>query len=193
MAGMSRTPPRRQDAAARREQLLDAANAVFSEQGVTAPLELVIERAGLGRATLYRNFPDRAALIEALIDRGVDRIAARFARTGAQGPEAFDALLEVLALHVAEAAPLVDYWRAVDLRSPRVAATRRRLLALARAPLEAARAAGRVRDGVTVDDIPLILAMFGACLRGGGPAERRRLALRALALLRAGLLTEPAP
>ncbi|MCD9032472.1 TetR/AcrR family transcriptional regulator [Luteimonas sp. Y-2-2-4F] len=184
---MTHAPPQRQDAALRRERLLDAANAVFSEQGVTAPLELVIERAGLGRATLYRNFPDRAALIEALIDRGVDRIAERFARTGAQGADAFDALLEVLALHVAESAPLVDYWRAVDLRSPGVLATRRRLVALAEAPLAQARAAGRVRDDVAAADVPLILAMFGACLRGGSAAERRRLALRALALLRHGL------
>ena len=53
----------RDDAATRRRRLLDAADEVFSEQGVNAPLELVIERAGLGRATLYRHFPDRTALM----------------------------------------------------------------------------------------------------------------------------------
>ncbi|NEL42881.1 MAG: helix-turn-helix transcriptional regulator, partial [Xanthomonas perforans] len=52
----------RPDAALRRRQILDAADEVFSEHGVNAPLELVVERAGLGRATLYRNFPDRLAL-----------------------------------------------------------------------------------------------------------------------------------
>ncbi|RBF86955.1 TetR/AcrR family transcriptional regulator, partial [Xanthomonas oryzae pv. oryzae] len=62
----------RPDAALRRRQILDAADEVFSEHGVNAPLELVVERAGLGRATLYRNFPDRLALMTALMARGLD-------------------------------------------------------------------------------------------------------------------------
>ncbi len=47
---------------------------VFGQHGVTAPLDLVVERAQVGRATLYRNFPDRTALIQALLQRTVDRI-----------------------------------------------------------------------------------------------------------------------
>ena len=65
----------RADAAARRALILDAADAVFGQHGVTAPLDLVVEKAQVGRATLYRNFPDRTALIEALLDRAVARIA----------------------------------------------------------------------------------------------------------------------
>ena len=48
---------KRPSADIRRAQLLDAADAVFSEHGVTAPLDLVVERAEVGRATLYRQFP----------------------------------------------------------------------------------------------------------------------------------------
>ena len=48
---MSTTRP---PSAERRAQLLDAADAVFAEHGVTAPLDLIVERAQVGRATLYR-------------------------------------------------------------------------------------------------------------------------------------------
>ncbi|MEG2632881.1 MAG: helix-turn-helix domain-containing protein, partial [Comamonas sp.] len=54
---------KRPDAALRRAQLLDAADAVFTVHGVNAPLELVVEHAGVGRATLYRQFPDRDAIL----------------------------------------------------------------------------------------------------------------------------------
>ena len=52
----------RPSSAERRAQLLDAADAVFAEHGVTAALDLVVERAQVGRATLYRQFPDRRAI-----------------------------------------------------------------------------------------------------------------------------------
>src|SRR5690606_13333796 len=47
----ARMPTQRADAAARRAQILDAADAVFGQHGVTAPLDLVVERAQVGRAT----------------------------------------------------------------------------------------------------------------------------------------------
>lgn len=65
----------RADAAARRALILDAADSVFGQHGVTAPLDLGGRKGPVGRATLYRNFPDRTALIEALLDRTVARIA----------------------------------------------------------------------------------------------------------------------
>jgi len=72
----------RADAAARRALILDAADHVFGQHGVTAPLDLVVERAQVGRATLYRNFPDRTALIQALLQRTVDRIRRQVEQLG---------------------------------------------------------------------------------------------------------------
>ena len=72
----------RADAAARRALILDAADHVFGQHGVTAPLDLVVERAQVGRATLYRNFPDRTALVEAMLQRTVERIRAHIAELG---------------------------------------------------------------------------------------------------------------
>ncbi|MEU6676992.1 helix-turn-helix domain-containing protein [Streptomyces sp. NPDC046925] len=59
-------PPRRRDARRNWELLVEAARAEFAEQGLEAPLDVIARRAGVGNATLYRNFPTRAALINAV-------------------------------------------------------------------------------------------------------------------------------
>ncbi|WP_016906354.1 TetR/AcrR family transcriptional regulator [Streptomyces xiaopingdaonensis] len=56
----------RRDAQRNRESLESSAREVFAEQGLHAPLDEIARRAGLGNATLYRHFPDRAALVEAV-------------------------------------------------------------------------------------------------------------------------------
>ncbi|WNO71272.1 helix-turn-helix domain-containing protein [Streptomyces sp. AM8-1-1] len=56
----------RQDAERNRLRILEAAREVYAEQGVEAPLDVIARRAAVGNATLYRRFPDRAALIEAV-------------------------------------------------------------------------------------------------------------------------------
>jgi AcrR family transcriptional regulator len=66
----------RRDAQARREALMSAAEACFHEHGYNVPLEMVAERAGVGRGTLYRNFADREALALAIFEREIDRLEA---------------------------------------------------------------------------------------------------------------------
>ncbi|MBK3577348.1 helix-turn-helix transcriptional regulator [Streptomyces sp. MBT65] len=60
------TPARRRDARRNRELLIEAARAVFTEQGLHAPIDVIARRAGIGNATLYRHFPTRAALVDAV-------------------------------------------------------------------------------------------------------------------------------
>lgn len=59
-------PARRRDARRNRELLVEAAHAVFTEQGLHAPIDVIARRAGIGNATLYRHFPTRAALVDAV-------------------------------------------------------------------------------------------------------------------------------
>ncbi|MFK4544259.1 AcrR family transcriptional regulator [Streptomyces tendae] len=59
-------PRQRRDARRNRELLLEAAHEVFTEQGLDAPLDVIARRAGVGNATLYRHFPTRAALVDAV-------------------------------------------------------------------------------------------------------------------------------
>jgi len=58
----------RKDAERNRTRLLDAARQAFADQGLEAPFEEIARRAGVGIGTLYRRFPTRAALIEALFE-----------------------------------------------------------------------------------------------------------------------------
>ena len=65
----------RADAARNRERVLEAAKAVFSTGGPDASLEAVAKRAGVGIGTLYRHFPTREALFEAVYRREVEQLS----------------------------------------------------------------------------------------------------------------------
>jgi AcrR family transcriptional regulator len=65
----------RVDAVRNRERVLEAANAVFSSGGAEASLEAVARTAGVGIGTLYRHFPTREALFEAVYRREVQQLA----------------------------------------------------------------------------------------------------------------------
>jgi AcrR family transcriptional regulator len=84
--------PMRADARRNYEKLVAAARDVFTEQGSTASLEAVAERAGVGIGTLYRHFPTRQALLEAVYADEVGAMA-RSARDLADR-EPWDAIWE---------------------------------------------------------------------------------------------------
>ena len=68
--------PLRADARRNREKVLAAARAVFAEQGVDAQMDDVARRADVGVGTVYRHFPTKDALLNALTDELFDVIAA---------------------------------------------------------------------------------------------------------------------
>src|SRR6202012_2860643 len=76
----SRKP--RADAARNRERVLEAAKSVFSAGGPEASLEAVARQAGVGIGTLYRHFPTREALYEAVYRREVDQLVELAAPLG---------------------------------------------------------------------------------------------------------------
>lgn len=59
--------PLRADAKRNRERILSAAEEVFSSEGIGAPIDCVAERAGVGVGTIYRHFPDKERLLEAIL------------------------------------------------------------------------------------------------------------------------------
>jgi AcrR family transcriptional regulator len=74
----------RADAERNRERLLEVAKEVFTRDGAAASLDDIARRSGIGNATLYRHFPTRDALIEAVYRNEVEKLAAaeqRFAVT----------------------------------------------------------------------------------------------------------------
>lgn len=66
----------RADAQRNYDRLLTAAREVFRERGTDAPLDEVARRAGVGAGTLYRHFPSRDDLLDALMQAWVERLAA---------------------------------------------------------------------------------------------------------------------
>ncbi|HEY3530770.1 MAG TPA: helix-turn-helix domain-containing protein [Nocardioides sp.] len=64
----------RADALRNRERLIEAAREVFREQGYDASLDEVARRAGVGAGTLYRHFPSRDVLMDAILQSWVDRV-----------------------------------------------------------------------------------------------------------------------
>ncbi|KOU66889.1 hypothetical protein ADK57_18215 [Streptomyces sp. MMG1533] len=66
----------RADALRNRQRILEAARQIFQERGVDAPLDEVAERAGVGAGTLYRHFPTRIALVEAVFEEELAKVAA---------------------------------------------------------------------------------------------------------------------
>lgn len=180
---MPRHRPLRRDAARRRDAVLAAAAEVFAAEGIDAPLEAVADRAGVGRATLYRNFPDRDSLVAAVLDEAFDRLEARADELSGQPGALFD-LIEDLAMIQDRAGALADTLRQADVGRLRARRVQARLRRLFRRPLLTARDAGLINPGVSPDDALLIARMLGGALRGPSVPGRRQ---RALALLFDGL------
>ena len=176
----------RRDAEANRSEILAAADVIFSSHGVTAPLDLICKEAGVGRATLYRHFPDRAELITALLERSIDEVDARSRELGSD-PEAFFHLLRYHAERISRQSALVDYWRVLDPQTGLVERIRNRFQAVFRAPLERAVAAGVCRADLEVSEVGLLVNAIGAALRGRTADEQARLGLRMLDLLSEGM------
>ena len=69
----------RRDAQRNRDQLIDAAREIMRTEGGDLPMEAICERAGLTRGTLYRNFPHRQAIYEAVLERDMQNLSQQIA------------------------------------------------------------------------------------------------------------------
>ncbi len=180
--------PRRKDALRNREAILGAARELFSERG-DVPMYEVARRAGVGQATLYRNFPDRRNLVSALLQEHTER-AERIAAEHADDPDAFFVLLREIVETMAGFHALSDLAREDKCLGSALERRRERLAELLRDSLRTAKAAGTLRRDLALDDVFLVISMIkGAIERSGGPAARAATASRALSLVLDGLTT----
>lgn len=177
--------PLRKDAIQNRAAVLAAARAVFAEQGLDAPLDLVAERAGVGRGTLYRHFADRSELALAVLEEEVEALGRRTAEQG-DDPHVFFWFVDQLAEHMIRNASLAGVVR--NVRSPdALTPLRQRLMDAGAEPLARAQAAGLVREDLRPMDIRLIATLLGAGFQGADEAERRAVSARVRALVLDGL------
>lgn len=187
---MSDTLPLRSDARRNREAVLTAARDLFAESGDVAMYE-VARRAGVGQATLYRNFPDRDALIAALSMERLDSLE----RVGAEHvgePDAFFVLLRAIVESQAQFHGLVDCAKESSAVGSELEPAQQRLTELIAGTLQDAKSAGLVRDDLAVEDVFLVMAMVeGALSREAHAAGRAAAASRVLRLALDGLSSAP--
>jgi AcrR family transcriptional regulator len=147
--------PKRADARRNYEKVLAAAREAFAEGGESTSLEEIARRAGVGIGTLYRNFPNRQALIEAIYMNEVEEVAR--AATELEGRDPWDALyawLERLIAYMgtkqALAAELLNY---LDRGAPLFQESRAALFAAGEPLLRRAQEAGEVRPDVEFSEV----------------------------------------
>jgi AcrR family transcriptional regulator len=149
----------RKDAQLNRERIVDAARTTFAEQGVDAPLEEIARRAGVGIATLYRRFPSRESLVEAVFADLLESfvVAAERALEADDAWEGFTGFVLQVAEQQARDRGVKDV---LMKRSPNEALMedhRRRGLAAVQKLVERAQAEGSMRPDVTAEDAALLL------------------------------------
>ncbi|MBK5994218.1 TetR/AcrR family transcriptional regulator [Streptomyces microflavus] len=164
-------------AARNRAALVTAARETFAERGLEAPLSAIARRARVGQGVLYRHFPDRAALVSAVLEENVRQIE--------QAADAEDAtlpgLLGVLTWHLAESAAFIGLLHS-DRAGDR-SAVRAHSSALSERVQLGLRAHLPQDHPLTADDLELAVAMVSAAVIGPTREERVRRALAAWRLL----------
>jgi AcrR family transcriptional regulator len=163
---------------------------VFIEQGAAAPLDEIARRAGIGIATLYRRFPDRAALIRAVTLDAVQRTTDEARRAAEEEPDPFRALARYMhrAIDARTAAVIPALLGEVDFGDEDIARARADAPAAIDPLVDAAKRAGALRADVTSGDIGMLIVRMTRPLPGPFPAEMNNsLGHRHLALLIDGL------
>jgi AcrR family transcriptional regulator len=148
----------RSDALRNRAKLVAAARELFAESGVDVSVEEITQHAGVGMGTLYRHFPTKDELIDAVLEDAFDEII-RFAREAADNADAWAGLTgffeRLLQLH-AQNRGVKDIVALRGHGSHRAEAMRARLRPLLAQIVERAHEQGTLRSDFTSDDLPLI-------------------------------------
>jgi AcrR family transcriptional regulator len=161
VAASAEPRPLRADAERNRRRILDAAREVFAARGAEASVDEIARAAGVGMGTLYRRFPTKDELLEAVIRDRLAHLAARLEEVAGVGDpwDAFAGAMEILAELVGRDRALYDLLQVQPSLLTGVTAERKGLRAALRPALERAQAAGVVRDDVTIDDLPSLAAV----------------------------------
>lgn len=154
----SQTSERRADAARNRDRILAAARAAFADPEAEVSMAEISRRAAVGMATLYRNFPGRRELLEALFTDEVDVICQAAERASERDGAAPGAVLmawlrRFFAFAIAKRHVASDLLAHSDRSNPIFGESRARVLAAGRPLLAAAQRAHEVRDTLTLEQI----------------------------------------
>jgi AcrR family transcriptional regulator len=148
-------PTRRADAERNRDKILAAARAAFADPDAEVSMAEISRRAGVGMATLYRNFPGRQELLEALYTDEVDAVCTAAETIDGETPGAALAawLHRFFAFTTSKRHIAAELLKQTDRSNPLFKNNRTRVIAASRPLLVAAQYAGEVRDDLTLEQI----------------------------------------
>jgi AcrR family transcriptional regulator len=156
--------PLRKDAEHNRQLVLDAAREVFAEHGLDAGLHEIAKRAGVGVGTVYRRFPDKEELIDALFHDRIGEVVG-MAEEALEREDAWEGLrhflVGVLELQAGDRGLYDCIFNSGDVRS-RAAYGRERIAPLVMKLVARAQEQGTLRADVGGFDIGLLRQMLGS-------------------------------
>ncbi len=169
----------RADAQRNRERILQVARLAFTQHGAQATLDDIARQAGIGPGTLYRHFPTRDVLIEAIYRSEVERLTAAGGRFAATGPplEALRTWMFLFIEHVAEKKLILPAMDTVAGGSMRLIEGTRGLihgafLALVQGAIES----GELRSDIDPNDfLRALIGVFHTTALPGWEASGRRI------------------
>jgi AcrR family transcriptional regulator len=148
-------PTRRADAERNRDKILAVARTAFADPEAEVSMAGIARRAGVGMATLYRNFPGRRELLEALFTEEVDAVcrAAQTHEGQTPGATLTTWLQAFFAFAGSKRHIAAELLKHTGGRDPVFDNSRTRVIAAARPLLAAAQRSGEVRDDLTLEQI----------------------------------------
>jgi AcrR family transcriptional regulator len=153
----------RSDARRNRERLVSSARELFAQKGIEVSVEEITQHAGVGMGTLYRHFPTKDELIDAVLEDAFAEIV-EIARDAAETEDAWAGLTgffeRILALHAANRG-IKDIVAARAHGARRAEAMRARIRPLLARTIERAHEQGTLRLDFTIDDLPLVIWTAG--------------------------------
>jgi AcrR family transcriptional regulator len=154
-ANQSPAPARRADAERNRDKILAAARTAFADPDAEVSMAEISRRADVGMATLYRNFPGRQELLEALYTDEVDAVCKAAETIDGETPGATLVawLHRFLAFITGKQHIAAELLKQTDHSNPLFKNNRTRVITASRPLLAAAQHAGEVRDDLTLEQI----------------------------------------
>ena len=167
----------RSDAQRNREAILDAAAVELRTRGIDASIDDIAARAGVGVGTVYRNYPTKDALMEAILRARVEPLVAlaREAAAAEDAGEAFFGFLHRVVDESSDFRALADAMDAAgfDFNTMKREVTAELFAAIAEL-LAHAQQSGAVRSDVAIDDVHMLMAGIGHSAYGDGSDQSRR-------------------
>ena len=180
--------PLRIDAQRNREQIIRAAYEVLGNSGVDAQMTDIAKAAGLGVGTVYRNFPSKEALVNALVLERLKQ-GTRHAQRVSQADDAWESLEAVMRGvidHQLENRVLSHFLAGRIAGSPELRAQRDELYSLLAIVVKRAQADGQLRPDVGISDIRMALMAMSRVASNDSPVSRK-LVLRLMQVILDGL------